>query len=422
MVFKSKSLTRLILCLGIAVVLAAGGWWLVQQILAPQVTVTRLTSGPVVSAFYATGTVRPEREYPIKTPVQGTLEQVLVDKGNPVRSGQTLAMVMDPQLKFRADRAKAILNEKVALADEKSSPILLEFDANIQATEELVAISRREVDRLKQMTATSAASSVDLDRAMDQLKTRWAQLESLKARRQSRLLELKREVEVARADYEMADWDLNQQTLKSPIDGVVLDRPTSRGTRVAVNDTLMRIANVTQEHLVMRASVDEEDVTRCRIGQTVKMSLYAFPGLALTGKVVRIYPEADPDRRTFEVDVRLDEPPAELAAGMTGELAFILDEKQSARVLPATAVQNGRVYAVRQNRITELPAQIGLRSFERVEIIEGVSENDLVLISPIGSLSVGQRVRGHEISPQEASGLIPPGETGANGSAFKGFN
>lgn len=422
MFLRGKSLTWLVVYLGIATILAAGGWWLIQMILAPQVTVTRVTSGPVVSAFYATGTVRPEREYPIKTPVQGTLEQVLVDKGDAVRRGQILAVVTDPQLKFRVDRAKAVLNEKKVLADEKNSPILSEFDTNIRATEELVSIAKREVDRLTQMAATSAASGVDLDRAVDQLKTRWARLESLKAQRQSRLLELQREVEVAQADYDMALWDLNQQTLKSPIDGVVLDRPTSQGTRVAINDTLMRVADVTRDRLVMRASVDEEDVTHCRIGQTVKMSLYAFAGLALTGKVIRIYPEADPDRRTFEVDVRFDDPPDLLSAGMTGELAFILAEKHSARVLPATAVQNDRVYAVYQGRITELSAQVGLRSFERVEIVDGVSENDLIVVSPIGSLSVGQRVRIREISPQEASGLIRPVETRANGSALKGFN
>ncbi|GIW77243.1 MAG: hypothetical protein KatS3mg104_2306 [Phycisphaerae bacterium] len=419
---KGKSLTKLLLYPSVALVGAMVGWWVIQILLSPKVTVTRVTNGPVVSAFYATGTVRPEREYPIRTPVQGTVEQVMVDKGDPVRAGQTLAVVTDPQLKFRAERAKAILDEKIALADEKRSPILSEFDTNIRVAEQLVSISQREVDRLTQMAATSAASSVDLDRAVDQLKTRWAQLESLKSQRRTRQLELNREVEVARADYEMAVSDINQQILKSPIDGVVLDRPTSQGTRVAINDILMRVANVTQEHLVMRASVDEEDVTHCRIGQAVKMSLYAFERIPLTGKVTRIYPEADPDRRTFEVDVRFDDPPELLSSGMTGELAFILAEKRSARVLPTTAVQNDRIYVVREGRIAELPAKIGIRSIERVEIIEGVSEDDRVVISPIGNLSVGHRVRTHEISPQEASGLVPTREVEVNESAFKGFN
>jgi multidrug resistance efflux pump len=53
-----------------------------------------------------------------------------------------------------------------------------------------------------------------------------------------------------------AEWNLEQQTLRAPIDGVVLDRPIAIGTRMAINDQIMRIADVTPKNLVMRAAVD----------------------------------------------------------------------------------------------------------------------------------------------------------------------
>lgn len=419
---KGKSWTRLIVYLAVALVVAAGAWWGIATILSPRVTVTRVTEGPVVEAFYATGTVRPEREYPIKTPVEGTLEKVLVDKGDRVKAGQTLAIIKDPQLQFRADRARAMLNEKIALAEENTSPALNEIDARIQAMTELMAISKREVDRLNSMSANNAASNVDLDRAIDQYKTRWSQLEALAAQRRAKVLELKREVDVAQAELDAADWDVKQQTLVAPIDGVVLDRPTSQGTRVAVNDTVMRVADVGYNQLVMRAAVDEEDVTRCRDGQVVKMSLYAFPNVPITGKVTRIYNEADKDRRTFEVDVKFDTPDPKLSAGMTGELAFIIAEKSTATILPATALQNGSIYAVRDGRIARTGAKVGLSSFERVEVIEGIDKNDTILISPIGNMSVGQHVRTTDMDPDEAAGLLKQKQIEATGGAFKGFN
>jgi dipeptidyl aminopeptidase/acylaminoacyl peptidase len=85
--------------------------------------------------------------------------------------------------------------------------------------------------------------------------------------------------------------------------------------------------------------------------QVVRLTLYALPGEVLRGKVMRVYDEADPNRRTFEVDVQLVPPDPRLAPGMTGELAFILASKDRAVVIPSQAVQIGSVWLVRDNRL-----------------------------------------------------------------------
>src|SRR5688572_11689302 len=123
----------------VAIVAAAaiGAWRWMRQL----VTVTEVIEGPVVQAFYSTGTISPEREFPIKAAVEGTLTQVLVDKGDRVKAGQELAVISDPALQFLADKAQAELNEKLKLADEKTSPVLIEFDAKLQATSELLEIA-----------------------------------------------------------------------------------------------------------------------------------------------------------------------------------------------------------------------------------------------------------------------------------------
>ncbi len=422
MIRQVKPTNRLIVYLVLVIVVIALAIWAILFALTPSVTVTRITQGPVVQAFYATGTVQPLREYPIKTPVEGTLEKVLVDKGDRVKAGQTLAVIKDPMLQFRVDRAGATLSEKTALSDDKTSPVVAEFDAKIQAMQELMQISQREVDRLTQMTVNSAASSVDLDRAVDQYKTRWSQNESLKAQRAAKVLELKRELQVAQAEVDAAQWDMQQQTLVAPVNGVVLDRPTAQGTRAAINDTIMRVADVSPANLVMRAAVDEEDVTKCRVGQIVRMSLYAFANEPITGKVTRIYNEANKDRRTFEVDVSFDQPDAKLSAGMTGELAFIVAEKETADVLPATALQNGSVYVVRDGRVIKSDAKIGLTSFQRIEVLSGLEAHDLVVISPLGSAASGTKVRATQMDSRQAVGLIKDAKVAAEGAAFKGFN
>src|SRR2546421_1384367 len=95
----------------------AAGAWLVLRITSPLVTVTDAVEGPVVQAFYSTGTIQPEREYSIRSNVAGTITEVRVDKGSAVKKGDLLAVVTDPLLKFQVDKAQAELTEKLARLD-----------------------------------------------------------------------------------------------------------------------------------------------------------------------------------------------------------------------------------------------------------------------------------------------------------------
>src|SRR5687768_10597797 len=139
--------------------------WGVLVLTSPAVTVTEAVEGPVVQAFYSTGTVQPEREYPIKANAPGTLEAVEVDKGDRVKAGDVLAVVADPALQFQVDKAAAELKERVARADPKLSPVLQEFEAKIEAYSELVDIAKREVERVKGLVERSAGGQADLDLA-----------------------------------------------------------------------------------------------------------------------------------------------------------------------------------------------------------------------------------------------------------------
>ena len=360
------------------------------------------------------------REYPIKSNTAGKLTEVRVDKGDRVAKGQPLAIVTDPALLFTRDKAQAELVEKIGRADEKASPVLQEFDARLRGTQELMDIAQREVKRITDLMQTNAGAQNDLDRAMDRVKQLLIDIEAIKAQRQAKKLELQKDVEVAQAALKTANWNVEEQTLKAPIDAVVLDRPTPIGTRVAINDPIMRIADVAPANLVMRADVDEEDVARVNIDQPVRLTLYAFPGQVFSGRVTRIYDQADAARRTFEVDVKLDQPNERLQPGMTGELAFIMASKDRALVVPSQAVQAGSIYTIEQGRLKRIEStSIGIKSIERAEVLSGLQEGTTVVISPVANLADGQPVRTRFVDPIAAAGLNkPPPMT----EAFKSFS
>ena len=144
----------------------------------------------------------------------------------------------------------------------------------------------------------------------------------------------------------------------------------------------------------------------------------ALPIWTFQGKVSEIYPKADASRRTFEVDVAFDTTDESLRAGMTGELAFILEDRPRSLIVPAQAVQAGAVWTVRDGRLVKSDARLGIRSIERVEVASGMQIGDTVVISPIGGLKDGQAVRvGSTVDPKIAADLNKPKEA----EVFKAF-
>lgn len=392
---------------GTAVVgaLSMAGLWLHR----PAVTVTRVIEGPVVQAFYATGTVRPRLEYPIGSNVAGIVRRVLVVQGQAVKKAQELAIVDDPNLRYQADKARADLQTRRLFADPEQSPVLKEFDQRMIAAKEMLRVGQEVQARFSNLAEHNAGSANDRDQAIEHAQKLLADLQGLTAQREAKLRELQEDVQIAEAADRMAQENLDRQTLRSPVDGVVLDEPISQGTRVEINGHVMQIADVSMSNLIIRAAVDEENIATTSAGQVVKMTLYAFPGRTFDGMVEQKYPKANPDRRTFDVDVRFRDPDPRLQAGMTGELAFIEQTRDRALIVPAQAVQNGAVWVDRNGRLTQSNCTVGIRSVDRAEITGGLRPGDVVIISPLGDLKDGQRIRiGSTVDPKVAANLNKP--------------
>jgi multidrug efflux pump subunit AcrA (membrane-fusion protein) len=433
MIPRAFARIRMLIVVAVVVVIAAAGLWAFRTFSLPQVQVTRLTSGPVVQAFYATGTVVPEREYPVHSNVAGILFlEPGIDKGVAVAKDQLLARVVSDDLEKKLKQAQAELKEKQLRADAKDSPVIREYDKREIALNEILEIGQRELKRLLKLAESDNARIVEIDRAQDHIKTVWSEIEVVKAQRDAKKFELQKDLEMAQGAYDIAKWNIDQQEIKAPVDGVILDWPVPNRTRLAINDHILIMADVRPTMLVMRAAVDEEDKNKLRVGQLVQMTLYSFPDDRdkFTGHVKTIYHKADPQRRTFEVDVEIDRPdPAgtgqaaakpdlytQFAPGMTGELAFIEQAKKEAKLLPRQALQGDAFYIVRQGRLDRVKAQAGVRNVTRVEVLGGVEPDALVLLSPIGKMEPGQAVRTQFVDPRVAADLNKPAEA----EIFKG--
>src|ERR1700722_20288155 len=140
--------------------LLAGAGALAYHYLRPSVDITEVVQGPVVEAFYATGTVSAEHEYSVRSPVDGIIH-LSVDKGSPVHRGQLLATVDNADLRFAVDQSKAELKRKIALADDNTSPMLSELRAKYAAANDQLKIALDDQRRVTSLMGHGATSQND---------------------------------------------------------------------------------------------------------------------------------------------------------------------------------------------------------------------------------------------------------------------
>ncbi|TAK72437.1 MAG: efflux RND transporter periplasmic adaptor subunit [Betaproteobacteria bacterium] len=174
-------------------------------------------------------------------------------------------------------------------------------------------------------------------------------------------------------------------TLRSPANGVVLEKPAIQGKRFMAGEVLYQVADLSQVWLL--ADVFEQDLGQVRIGQSANIKVDAYPDKALAGKVTFIYPTVTAETRTAKVRVELANPQALLKPSMYARVEFISSRgKGQALSVPDSAVLDTgtrQLVLVRraEGRFEPRPVKLGMRVDGYIEVLEGVKAGENVVVS-----------------------------------------
>jgi RND family efflux transporter MFP subunit len=296
----------------------------------------RPVRGPAVEAVYGPGTVEPVIMLPIGPKVTGRLAQLMVDEGDAVHQGEVLAELDNREL----------------------AASVTEWESRVRYGE---VQYRRASELFRNHTGTEAA----LDQARNELET-------------------------AQAALERAKRQLAEMTLTAPADGIIIRRDGEIGQLMQPSDTIFWMSCC--DSLRITAEIDEEDIHAVKPGQKVLIRADAFPDRVFEGTVSEITPKGDPVARSFRVRIRLpkDTP---LMIGMTTDCNIILEERQDALLVPASAIIDGKVWLVQDGTIAQRSVMLGVSGDRMVEVKAGVADGDLVVTEPESGLRDGRAAR-----------------------------
>ena len=192
--------------------------------------------------------------------------------------------------------------------------------------------------------------------------------------------------QVAQSETELWQARVGFGRIRSPIEGVITERPVEPGEHVEAQDQLFTIADMGT--LQVRFSVSELDMAHLSQGDTLKLEVDALPGESIEGQIKRIFPSADPESRRVPIEVALPEDSFErgLRPGFLVRLETEIDRQEDILSVPTLAVgEEGTddtppfVFVIRDDRLERREVEPGLVRGQWTQIRSGLEQGETIL-------------------------------------------
>jgi HlyD family secretion protein len=397
---KTGNRTRLgVLGAGVALTLIVAGGLIWKALHRPKPIpaekIVRVDRGDITRSVVAIGQIEPQSKVEVKSKANGIIQALLVDVGDDVTEGQVLAELDKEDLQAQVREARATLEGEQA---NLQVAVAAEGKARIEAANPELEFAGRDLERAQALFAQKVASQQALDdarKAYELAQNRRQLLQATVESAAALVVQARARVAASRAALDRAEESLHYATIRAPIRGVVLARPTEVGDAVSSILNLGSAATLIMtlgdmSSVYVKGQVDEADVGRIRIGLPVRTTVESFPGESFAGTATRIAPIGRKENNvtTFEARVSIANPQGRLRVNMSANAEIVLEEHRNVLIIPEAALVFDRgTNASVQLRDERAPAgfrkvavQTGISNGQRTEVIEGVAETDSLVL------------------------------------------
>ena len=398
----------------------------------PTIDVERIERRSLEAVVSATGTIEPQLSVDISSSVMGRVTHLAVNEGDRVADGQFLLQIDPESLQSAVNRNEALLGAAESSVEQAR--------VAVEGARVNLELARDTLERKTELWELELISREEYDQARRELELRETEFEA----RQVEVETARQRIRQERATLESAEYNLEQVTITSPIDGVITRRSIEEGETVVIGTmnnpgtVLMTIADFSI--LEAHVEVDETDIPSVRLGQTAVITIDALPDTTYPGHVTEIGNSpiqggglGTSQATNFEVVVTLDGDVPGVRPGFTATADIqtavrtnvVAVPIQSTTVREVTLDADGRmvrpapeggaavasaaqldvaerteetegVFVVRDERAWFVPLETGIAGDRYFEVISGLDAGDQVAIGPfevVRTLEDGDPVR-----------------------------
>ncbi|SFJ33026.1 efflux RND transporter periplasmic adaptor subunit [Olleya namhaensis] len=333
---------------------------------------TRPTTQDLTEFVYTSVTIQPDSLYQAYASVAGILDQNLVEEGDLVTKGQALSQIINntPVLntqnaKLALDLAKENYNGSAAIL----SGILDEIEAaNLKYKNDSVNFFRQQ-----NLWNQNIGSKADFDNKQLNYQLSKNSWTLLKNKYNQTKNQLNTNVKQAKNTYQTSLINTKDFTVKSTINGKVYALYKASGELINTMEPIASIGSAST--FIIEMLVDEVDIVKIIKNQDVLITLDAYNGKVLEGKVSKIYPKKDERNQTFKVEAVFVNPPDVLYPGLSGEANIVISKKQNVLTIPKSYITGNNQVQTDAGLVT---ITTGLGDLESIEVLDGITKDTYI--------------------------------------------
>lgn len=378
------------------------------------VEVGAAVKGSIDEIVTADAVLYPKEQANITPKISAPVRKFLVNRGAHVKQGQLLAELENRDLiaaatESRGQLAQAESNARVATAGVPEQMTKAQSDvdsarASVDAAQKLYdsrqqllgegAIARKQVDEAQVALAQARAQ---LDTAQQHLSA----LQSVGRREMTTVATA--QVEAARGHHQSIQAQVAYSEIRSPISGVITDRPLYEGEMATAGMPLFTVMDLSA--VVARVNLSQEQAKHVRVGQEGSLTP-GDGGEPVAGKVTIVSPAVDPNSTTVQVWVQAPNPDERLRAGTSVHVTIVAGTVEGATLIPRAAVlpsdEGGEIAVVVDDKDVahQRKLKLGVKEPEKVQVLEGVQPGDRVVT--VGGVGLGDKAKVRIVKPGEA--------------------
>ena len=302
------------------------------------------TATPFRSDIYATyaasASIASDADAPVPARVAGEIVELLVEEGDRVDAGQVLARLDGDRLRLEMLAAKANL-ERAQKDYERNTDL-----------------------HKRGLVSSALFEGLEFDLASLQ------------------------------ATYDLKRLNYDYSNIRATISGVVSSREVKEGQNLAVGQVAFRITETTE--LVAYLQIPQSELSKFTAGHEATVEVASMPNFDFAATIVRISPTIDARNGTFRATALIDNADGDLAPGMFGRFTIAYEKHANALVIPANALldedEETTVYVVQNNEVIRRSVEVGIEENGRVEILDGLRDDDQVVVVGHSGLRDGSKV------------------------------
>ena len=356
--------------------------------------------------FEASGSLAPNEQSDVAAETSGKVAAVGVDMGSSVRRGQMIVKLDDADFRIKIQQAQAQLDQAKATLRQNEAKIGLrpgqkfnpENVPEVAGAREALDLAEKNLRRYEKLVETGDISRAAYDQQKsqrDQLAEQYQALIHQAQQNYAAVANAQAAVDAALTQVSLAKRNLGYTVVVSPMAGYVSDRPADVGEYVSPQQKVATVVNLNP--LRVRIDIPEQAISQIHVGESVSVSVAAYPDRSFSGRVARVSPSVTTASRTLTVEADVENPKAELKPGQFATVRILLPQTEAAVLVPQRSLRaisgSTYVFVIKNGHAEQRLVQSGQTEGDLVELKSGVAADEVVATSNVDQLSDGVAVK-----------------------------